>query len=178
MKTNLTSTCLGLGIGLLPMNVMAQGLEPVEVTCQLETSDSSKVYSLTAAVSPQEGSFKVKTTAWSEKNGFEVIAEDSNKSFHTMWSDVEVSGEDGSKSLVLSGGSSFLSRAGRPVVTSDFVIHLVQVVHPEDGSRAAGAIFHGINGIKSLDNNLLPSGVTLTGLGNCWDHSGLGSYHF
>lgn len=177
MKTNFLIMTLTL---LSPSPLWAQGKPPVAVTCQLDTTDDSKVYSMDVVVDPAKNLFKLKIVSWNPDaypNKAEVVVEKSNHSYNGEWSDVVASGEEeGSKSLLLKGESFFITRADQKKITESFVVNLVQGIHPDDGTRAAGAIFLGVDQLESKKGPLLPDGVTLAGPGNCWKSSGLDAY--
>jgi len=158
----------------------AQDKPAVAVTCQLDTTDETKTYSMDVMVDPAKNLFKIKIVSWFKTDHFdapEIVIEETNDSFNGQWSDLQVIGDkQGSKSLILTGGAYFITRADQKRVTEAFTVQLVQTVHPEDGTRAAGVIFLGVNQLASEFSPLLPDGVSLAGPGNCWKTKGVDAY--
>lgn len=154
-------------------------VEPVKAECQLATDDPdhSKSYALYASLIPREGTFETKLSAW--KAGVETVIAYNRFASSSPHSLVygSVTGERGSKVMQLRGQSTYLNHANQRAVLHDAKIELRQVVHPDDGTRAAGAIFHAVKSITVDGGTGLPDGVSLTG-SNCFSHSGFAAYSF
>lgn len=153
----------------------AQNATPVSAGCQLHVSDmnKSRSYYLDVLAVPELGILKYDVSAWNFKGTTEVIASGVVNQ-HDSTVTVSVEGEEGSKTMTLSGNYKYTDLKNVEH-SENITIVLTQVRHPNDGTRAAGAIFYGV---KSINDTKKEPGVDMTGIGNCFETKGFKNYHF
>ena len=148
------------------------GQDAFSIGCQLQTNDDkSATYSLDFYVVPSLKLLSFKTLAYNEAQGVYTIAEGNNAEFNGNNRDLKISvtGQEGSKLLTVVGTGDFFAKTSSGIAKNETIIQLTQVKHPEDHTRASGVIFHGVKFLSNRSKKLLPPGVVLTGIGNCYE---------